>query len=45
MNTRWVRVRKAVDVCSSVGNVGELHRALRDWKCKGKALDSVCLRL
>ena len=34
-DTRWVRVRRAMDVCSSVRNVGELHRALRDWKCKG----------
>ena len=35
-----MRVRRVVDACGSVGNVGKLHRALRDWKCEGKALDS-----
>ena len=40
MDTRQVRVRRVVDACGSVGNAGELHRALRDWKCEGKALDS-----
>ena len=37
LNTCLVRVAKAVDACSSIGNVGELHRALRDQKSKGKA--------
>ena len=29
---------KAVDAYSSVGNAGELHGALRDWKREGKAV-------
>ena len=40
LGTCQTRVSKAVDVCGSVGNAGKLHRALRDWKCEGKALDS-----
>ena len=35
-----MRVRRVVDACGIVGNAGELHRALRDWKREGKALDS-----
>ena len=32
-----MRVMKATDMCSSVGDAGELHGALRDQKCEGKA--------
>ena len=30
-----MRVKKAADACGSVGNKGELRRALRDQKHKG----------
>ena len=47
LDTRWIRVLGAADVCSGVRNVGELHEALRDWKCKRKTTvtlsPSVCL--
>ena len=36
-DTRQMRVSEAADACSSVRNVGKLHRALRDQKCEGNA--------
>ena len=35
-----MRGSEAVDACGGVGNVGELHRALRDQKRERNTLDS-----
>ena len=40
MDTCLTRVMNATDTCSSVRNVGELHRDLRDWNTKVKATGS-----
>ena len=37
-DTCRVWVTKAADACGGVGNAGELHGALRDRKCEGKAV-------
>ena len=37
-DTRRMRGSKAADACDSVGNVGELHGALRDRKREGETL-------
>ena len=37
-------VLEATDACSSVGNAGKLHRALRDRNARGKFSARNCLR-
>ena len=36
LDTRWMKGSEAADACGSVGNVGELHGALRDRKREGE---------